>query len=323
MLILNDAQMMQILTPEEVMDKVKEAFALYEQKNFFMPHRIHKDFNNKTLLYMPSASGKCLGTKYLTLMPENIAKGLPTIYGLMILNDYDTGRPLCILDGKTLTAVRTGGVGGLGIKYTTPNNVSSIGLVGTGVQGYYQLMYASRVRNFSKICLFDTKMENILSFKARVSGFFPDETNFVLCTSTEQLLEESEVIITTTTASTPVLPSKSSAFKGKHFIGVGSYKPTMREFPDELFEVVDNIFTDVDLAKEESGDLADPIKNGILNPQQIYSFGQHILDQKDIEKVKKSTTFFKTVGMALFDVTVGDAMYQKALKENIGVKVDI
>ncbi len=323
MLILNEAQMLEVLSTEEVMDSVVKAFEIYESQEYFMPDRMHLDIGKKNLLYMPSSADNCLGTKYLTLFPENIARGLPTLYGLMILNDYETGRPLCILDGKTLTALRTGAVGGLGAKFTTPEDISSVGLIGAGVQGYYQLLYTSKVRNFSRVYIFDTRKESAASFAESIKPLYGAQTEIIVCDSTEELLAKSSLIITTTTALNPVLPDNAQALKGKHFIGIGSYKPTMREYPDALFSVVDNIFLDVEFGKEETGDLANPLERGLLDEKSIRSFGEFILQGKDGDSVKNSTTFFKSVGMALFDLTLGHALYKKALEKGIGVSVDI
>ena len=164
MRILNEQDILRSVTLDEVMAAVEDAFRIYESGDFFMPDRVHIDTGQKTLLYMPCMAGGILGTKYLTLFPENIPKGLPTIYGLMILNDSETGRPLCILDGKTLTALRTGAVGGTGIRYTTPESVASVGLVGAGVQGYYQLMYAAKVRDLETVCLYDVNREKLPAY---------------------------------------------------------------------------------------------------------------------------------------------------------------
>lgn len=323
MLVLSEKELLESVTLDEVMDSIEDAFRIYVGNDFFMPDRVHIDHGQKTLLYMPCIAGGLLGTKYLTLFPENIPKSLPTIYGLMILNDYETGRPLCILDGKVLTALRTGAVGGTGIKHTTPNTVSTVGLIGAGVQGYYQLMYATHVRSISTIYIYDRDAEKLLEYADTIRAMVKSSTKVEICANVTDLLQKSEVIITTTTANNPVLPDDASMLKGKHFIGIGSYKPSMREYPPAICEVVDNLFIDVELAKEETGDIAQPLKSGILTEDRIRSFGEYMLHGEDKESVKNSTTFFKSVGMALFDVVIADLIYKKALKNNIGHNIDM
>lgn len=318
MLVLNEQDILHSVTLEDVLLAVEDAFRIYVDNDFFMPDRTHVDYGKKTLLFMPCAAGGILGAKYLTLFPENIPKGLPTIYGLMILNDHDTGKPLCILDGKLLTALRTGAVGGTGIRQTTPENASTVGLIGAGVQGYYQLMYAAHVRPLARVSLYDADTAKLGAYAASLRRILKPETEIVTRDSAAELLRDSEIIITTTTATSPVLPDDADALRGKHFIGIGSYKPTMREYPPALCSVVDNVFIDTAIAVEETGDIAGPLKEGVLREDQIRPFGEYLLRGTDKEAVKNGTTFFKSVGMALFDVVIANAVYRKALQNNIG-----
>ncbi|MDR2891493.1 MAG: ornithine cyclodeaminase family protein [Deltaproteobacteria bacterium] len=323
MLILGEQDILKAASLDEVMAAIEKSYAIYADKRYFMPHRIHVDYKNKNLLYMPCIVDDALmGTKYLTIMPENIEKRLPSLDGLMILNDYDNGKPLCVMNGTTLTALRTGAVGGgVGLRHTAPDSVSTVGLIGTGVQGFYQLKYAVHVRKVKKICLFDAYAKNMEGFAARLKDAIPAGIEIKLCKDSTELLRESEVIITTTTATSPVLPEDPALLKGKHYIAVGSYKPTMRELPDALYSVVDHIFIDAAIATEESGDLSQPLASGILSEDRIKSLGDYIHNEKNKDAVKNSTTLFKTVGIGIFDVVVADLIYRRALQDGAGHNV--
>ncbi len=322
MLILNEQEILQSVNLDDVMDAVEEAYKVYIGKDFFMPDRLHVDNGQKTLLYMPCSAGGRLGTKYLTLFPENIPKGLPTIYGLMVLNDYETGKPLAILDGKLITALRTGAVGGVGMRNICPETTTSVGLVGAGVQGYYQLMYACHVRNVSSIYIYDKHQSGLDAFVKHVEGIVKEGTKIEVCTDVRSLLERSELVITATTSNNPVLPDDEALLKGKAYVGIGSYKPTMREFPPAMIKAADHIFIDMDFAKEESGDLSQPLEDGLLAEERILSFGDYLAHCAEKEKVKQGTVWFKSVGMALFDVVIADKIYKKALEQGIGTKVN-
>ena len=66
-----------------------------------------------TMLYMPCFAGGYVSTKILASCPENPARGLPALDGVVLLNRADNGALEAILDGGTVTALRTGAVGGL------------------------------------------------------------------------------------------------------------------------------------------------------------------------------------------------------------------
>lgn len=320
MLCLNEKDINKCILLNEIMDEIERSFKLYEKNKFYMPDRTHVDYGNKTILYMPCFLENTFGTKILTVFPENKKKGKPIIDGLMLLNDYDTGETISIIDGKALTALRTGAVGGVGIRHTTPEHVKTVGLVGAGVQGFNQLRFACRARKIEKIIVFDLIKEKLPGFIEKVEKQIPG-VQVVSAKSTEKLLEESEIVITATTSCEPVFPNRKELFEGKHFIGIGSYKPNMREYPNAFISVLDKVYVDTEFAKKETGDLVKPIKTGLLKDSQIETFGNYLLNEKNKEEIIRGTTWFKSVGMALFDIVIAQLIYKRARESKVGQEV--
>ena len=133
--------------------------------------------------------------------------------------------------------------------------------MGAGVQGFHQCLYAAVVRNIRKINVFDIEKNKAAHLKKLLEEHVND-VEIRICIDIKELVKESEIIITTTTATSPVIPDQKELLKNKHFIGIGSYKPDMMEYPRSLFELVDEIYIDVDYAKKESGDLVIPVREG-------------------------------------------------------------
>jgi ornithine cyclodeaminase len=94
----------------------------------------------------------------------------------------------------------------------------------------------------------------------------------------------------------------------------------MREFPDSLFSLLDEVVIDTNLASKESGDLRIPLMNKLINKNQLYRLGQLISGEKEIDP--KKTTLFKSVGMALFDLLAAETIYKKAKEKGLGTEVD-
>ena len=136
----------------------------------------------------------------------------------------------------------------------------------------------------------------------------------------EELLGESEIVITATPAEKPVLPDDENLLQNKSYIGIGSYKPEMREFPRALYTLVDRVIIDTEHGLEESGDLITPLKEGWIDRANIMEFGNYLGD-KGTHSEELKTRFFKSVGMALFDIVVGELLYRKALEKNLGVQL--
>jgi ornithine cyclodeaminase/alanine dehydrogenase-like protein (mu-crystallin family) len=112
-----------------------------------VPARQHVKFDDNVLLAMPVVGKAAFGAKFVSVVPANAARGLPVTNSLMILSERRTGVPLAILSAAALTAERTGAVSALSLKYMTPAEVDSIGVLGTGVQGTWQAIFEHQLRH--------------------------------------------------------------------------------------------------------------------------------------------------------------------------------
>ena len=176
------------------------------------------------------------------------------------------------------------------------------------------------VRDLSDIFVFDIDVQKTLSLIEKLSKQRPGiEVHQVK--SVEELLQHSEAVVTATTSLHPVLPDKRELLEGKHFVGIGSYRPDMREFPEALFKLLNRVLIDTRPATAESGDLATSLKNGWIKENQVSTMEKWITAG---EKIKEGeTTLFKSVGMALFDLVVSDLIYQKAGEKGVGTNIEL
>ena len=114
MLLLKEEDIRRAVTFEDMMEAVEEAFRLFTAGAYTMAERTTVSRDGLTMLYMPCFAGGYVSTKVLASCPENPARGLPALDGVVLLNRADTGALEAILDGGTVTALRTGAVGGAG-----------------------------------------------------------------------------------------------------------------------------------------------------------------------------------------------------------------
>ncbi|EMD44789.1 ornithine cyclodeaminase, putative [Entamoeba histolytica HM-1:IMSS-B] len=317
-LFLNRQTILSLFNPPHLIQLIEQTLYSFNSFNCFVPNRLTSSFNNHSIITMPVFSSQCLGCKVLTITPNNIYHHIPSIFGLMILFDTN-GFPLCLLDGSTLTSIRTGGIGGLAIDLLTPQNVDSVGLIGCGVQGYYQLLFACSIRKFSTIYLFNFPEMDLSPFILKLSNDLllhniHHHIHFVVCSSSTDVVLNSQVIITATTSSKPVLPDTPLLYLDKTIIAIGSYLPTSRELPDAVFNEETSMFIEMDYAKKESGDILIPLKSNKLSEENIH----YLIDVKRNKSLKRRTNIFKSVGMALYDNIVGYDLYRNAKEKNIG-----
>ena len=322
MIYLTENDILKAVSVNDLLDAIEASMYIYENKEYHMPQRLHVDYEGNTLLLMPCFTKDCFGTKLVSLFPQNPERNIPVLNGIMVLNDAQTGLPLALLNGPALTALRTAAVGSVSIRHLTPENTQSLGIIGAGVQGFYQAWVACTARSLKDIFIFDLYREKTTALIEKLPKVIPD-VKLHEASSVEDLLEKSQVVITATTSLEPVLPDKGELLTGKHFVGIGSYKPNMREFPEALFSLLKTVFIDTDHALEESGDLIVPLQNNWIKAEQIMTLGRFLIEKRPTEEVIKETTLFKSVGMALFDVCASKLIYEKAIQKDLGQKITL
>ncbi len=298
---------------------VKKAYALVLSQDYHMPDRMHVGDGPNTLLLMPCFSQGFFATKLVSVFPQAIQAGQPVVNGVMVLADNKTGQPLALMDGAAITAQRTGAVGGLAVDLLTPQDLETAGIFGAGVQGLSQARYLLFNRPIKKLWIGDLNPSSAQTMAKTLEQEFPRVT-CVTSGSAEQLVEACQLVVAATTSTHPLFKADKSLVKGKTFISIGSFRPDMKEFPDEVILNADHVYVDTLFAAKESGDICIPLKNRVVEMEKIQPFAPLITDGIALEN---KTCFFKSVGMALFDLTAASAVYQLAVKENLGQKLDV
>lgn len=323
MLLLNKQEITKAVDLNSMMDQIEEAYRIFGEGEYYMPPRPSVTHDNKTLIYMPCYTKDSLGTKMLTIFPENAKLGLPSIDGLVILNDLETGKTLSIMDGQTVTAFRTGAVAGVGIRHLAKKDAHTVGVVGAGVQSFHAALYACAAREIHTVYVYNHSDRDLTDYLARLEKAIDNPcTKVVQCNTVSELVKASDIICTATPATNPVLPADKTLLEGKCIIAIGSYTPQMREIPDEIFELVDNVYIELPYACEESGDLSQPLATGKLTMDRVKLMHELLASNADEEELSKKTTYFKSVGMGLFDICVAQRLYDNAKENGFGQEVD-
>ena len=311
MIVLSKKEIEELVDLNEMMDQIEEAYRIYGTGEYYMPPRPSVEHENKTLMYMPCYTKDIIGTKILSIFPENAALGLPSIDGVVLLNDRTTGAPVAVLDGQAVTAYRTGAVGGVGIRHLSREDCHTVGIVGAGVQGFHLALYACAARNIHTVFVYNHSDRDLTEYLDRLEKTIDNpDIKVVQCKTVEELTGLSDIICTATPAVRPVLPDDRKLLEGKCIIAVGSYTPQMREIPDAIWDLVDKVYIELPYACEESGDLSQPLSEGRLTKDKIMLMDQYLASGTQ-KGVSKGTTYFKSVGMGLFDICIAQKLLEK------------
>jgi ornithine cyclodeaminase len=310
MKIIDKSTVESIATVNEWVEAMENAIRASLSGDIIMPQRSHIDNREDSFLIMPCIDAKYWSTKLVSFCPGNRDRGLKSIYGTVILNSSVTGEPLAVIEGTALTAYRTAAVTAMGIKYLSDEKTSTLGIIGTGTQGIRQAAFTCSIRSIRKVCIYDISETAARDFEKEFSKIFPQVSVSVM-KETGSVCEESGIIITCTNSKKPVLPSNAELFSNRTFIGIGSYKPDCREYPDIFYSCVSQIFTDTMHGLRESGDLIYPVEKNLIKRENIISLGSLIENSELL--LPGTTRFFKTVGSAVFDLYAASLIYEKSL----------
>src|SRR5213594_2854938 len=130
--------MMRVYSSEEVhaalpwpplADALAQAFAAGAEVPVRHAHALG---GGDTLLLMPAWTPRSLGTKLVTVMPGNAARGIGTVQALYLLFDRSTGEPRALLDGEALTVRRTAAASALAARYLARDDARTLLVVGAG-----------------------------------------------------------------------------------------------------------------------------------------------------------------------------------------------
>lgn len=322
MLIINEKYMEENITIQDILTSIEKALLIQESGNFSQPDRIHLGKKDNSFLLMPCFKDDYFSTKLITVYPKNNEIGEAVTQGVTLLNDINTGKPLALLNGTYLTALRTGCIGGISSKYLAKKNASSIAVIGAGVQSVFQVLATCAVRPIKDVYVYSRTESKIISFIEKLQLLLPN-INFHKSNSSKDAIKKSDIIICATTSANPVIPDDSTLYKGKHIIGIGSYQPHTREFSNAAITSANYIYTDTLFAIEESGDLGIPIKENLIKREDIQTLGKVIQLNELNDNLLNSTTIFKSVGMGLFDLCAAESIYKYAIADSNAINIDL
>ncbi len=328
MLILTADDVRKALPMNEAIEGMKSAYAALSNGVAVVPLRTRLPLPNSEALslfmpaYVHTTEGQALAIKVVSLFPTNPARGLAYIQAAVLVFDPETGRAMALLEGSSLTAIRTGAAGGAAIDLLARKDSRVAAIFGAGAQGHTQLEAACTARKIEIAYIFDASPEKAQAFaeEMKSKGSIPKDIRAVR--NSKEAIENADVVCTATTSTKPVFDDKDLK-AGTHISAVGSYTPEMQEVPAETLQRA-RIFVDSRTASlEEAGDLIQPIRAGVFDESHICGeIGEVISGQKAGRQSDDEITYFKSVGIAVQDAMAAQIALTNARKMKIGKEVE-
>ena len=245
-------------------------------------------------LVMPGRLDDLMAVKVVSIVPGNPV-GLVVVFG-------SDGSPLGIVDGPTLTAIRTGAVAGLATRLLAKQTASTLAMLGSGAMAFDQIEAVRAVRPIETIFVWSRNIENAERLAAKVGGEATEDP--------DRAVGRADIISCATPATRPLF-SEASVRSGTHIIAVGAFTPDMVEVPPDLLERAYVVVDDADAAAAEAGDLIQAGRQPNTTLRELLA-GTH-------PEIGEDVTVFKSVGIAAQDVAAAGRALAGADRLGIGV----
>lgn len=303
----------------EIVDVVEAAFKDKGQGNVEMPPKPGIHTRPDAFIHaMPAyiRSGDAAGIKWISGYPQNTARGLPYISGLMILNDPDTGFPLAVMDATWLTAMRTGAATAVAAKYLARPESQNLAILGCGVQGRSNLAALNVVlRNLAKVYAYDIREDAARRFgdECRASH----RLDCAISRTPEEAVRSADVVVT----AGPILRNPSPVIVPEWL------KPGVFVCPLDFdsyvtsaaFHAADLFSTD-DVGQLHYYQTAGYFKDIPGNPVDL---GEIVAAGVPRRKSPQQRIISVNLGLALEDVATAQLIYRRALDQGAGVRLTL
>ncbi|MCS7117268.1 MAG: alanine dehydrogenase [Thaumarchaeota archaeon] len=325
-LLLKEEEVRSLLTMREAITAVEMAYREKGLARVQMPPKTYLYFDgfDGDLRVMPSyieAIGMA-GVKLVNSHPLNPERyGLPTVMAIVALYDPKDGRPLALMGGTWLTAMRTGAGSGVATKYLARKGSNVVGIIGAGTQARTQLMAMVEVLNgLSEVRVYDRRVETARAFSEWASGELGISPR--VCESPEDCVKGTDVLCTTTPSRAPIVMAEWVG-PGTHINAIGADAPGKQELDPKILKRA-AIFVDDLQQAVHSGEVNVPIRQGLLDVGEIKGeIGDVVAGKKAGRTDDGEVTVYDSTGLAILDLATGELIYRKALKEDVGTWIEL
>lgn len=314
MYVINKDSILEIVKKLDLIPLIKEGFIAYSKGMSVVPPIGELSFKNPPgdvhIKY-----GYIIGDSYYVIKIasgfwENENLGISNGQGMMLLFDQKTGQPKAILlDNAILTDIRTA-VAGQICAQEFSNDIKCIGVLGTGLQARLQVEYLTHVTDCRNLIVWGRNQEKMKEYQKdmEAKGF-----EVSLADSVQKLSKSSNLIITTTASSEPML-FPDDVQPGTHITAMGSDTLLKRELGPGLLKVSSLVIADSITQCQERGEISHAIKEGDISKDNIVELGEILSGTQAGRKSRKDITVADLTGVAVQDIQIAVAVFKSYLE---------
>jgi alanine dehydrogenase len=331
--LLTEADVKAVLTMDDLIDTMSSALQRFSTGRVVQPVRTVISVDGDAAFFgsMPAFvrsarqdGSAALGEKLVTVFGANTARGLDTHLATIVLLDPETGALKALLDGRFITEARTAAVSAVSARLLARKTAASLAIIGSGVQARSHLEALARVHRLRSVSVWSPNAERLRRFVEESNHARPSGANYDVKAvgHAGEAVVGADLVVLVTSSPSPVVES-GWVKPGAHVMSVGACRPNQREM-DPALTARARFFVDSRAAAlVESGDVVIGIQEGRFGPDHIVAELGEVVNGAAGRQNDTDVTVFKSLGMAVEDVTAADLAYRRACERGIGKELTL
>jgi alanine dehydrogenase len=317
--LLTEGDVKSVLAMDDVIDTMSSALRRFSTGHVEQPVRpvISVSGDHAFFATMPAFARdpNALGAKLVTVFAGNHDRGLPSHLASIVLLDPETGALLALMDGRYITEVRTAAVSAVSSRLLARKTAGSLALIGSGVQAHSHLDALSRVHRLRHVTVWSPT-------KAHRDAFAAAHTNVKAVDHAGEAVVGADLIVLVTSSPTPVI-ERGWVKPGAHIMCVGACRPTQREMDPDLVACARLFVDSKTAALVESGDVVLGIRENRFGSEHIVAELGELVNGAEGRRADTDITIFKSLGLAVEDVTAAALVYARAVERGVGMALTL
>jgi alanine dehydrogenase len=329
MLFLSRRDVERLLDPDELIDALAPAMADLSAGRASMPPRnfahvrgpgagVQGPGSDGILAAMPAyvpASG-ALAAKLVLVFHGNAARGLETHQAIVAVFDPETGEPAAIMDGASITALRTAAGSALATRLCAREDAATLAIIGTGVQARSHARLIPRVRKITDVIVAGRTPAHVEAFATSIGAR--------AAASYEEAVAGADIVCACTNATEPVI-RRAWLKPGTHVNAVG-FAPGPELEPDVFADasvVVESRASVIGTFPNGASDLTQAVEAGLLSRADLIEVGELVDGRQLARNGPDQITIYRSVGVAVQDAAAAMCVLRAARRANAGTEVSL
>jgi ornithine cyclodeaminase/alanine dehydrogenase-like protein (mu-crystallin family) len=325
MLVLTRSDLEQVLPFDVCIDEMRTAMIATSERRCVLPIRQFMPVPGRPgkLGLMPGYIGgesECFGVKIVSKYERAAGDPHGSHVGAVLLLDAATGLPIALMEGGTLTAIRTASMTALATDALARPDARRLAMLGTGEEAWYHVRALRHVRPFDDIMIWGRSPARAQALVGRLVAAGIEAR---VVEDAAEALAQADVACTVTSAKEPFVRGEWLP-RGLHLNLVGSAIPTTAEV-DDATVARGRFFVDyVDAARAAAGELLSAIRNGVVGEDHVAGeIGEVLIGRVPGRRTADEITIYKSLGVTTQDLAAGHRAWREARARGIGQPLEL